>query len=73
MNQQQQQQQQQLYKSMGERDSFSSFFSFFLLFLRRVGTPNNSCVFVCMSSALMFFFEPTKNTNEKTIYTRTKT
>ena len=42
---------------MGERDSFSSFFSFFLLFLQKSLElrTNNSCVFVCLSSALVFF------------------
>ena len=78
MNQRQQRQQQQqqhlLYKSMGESDSFSSFFSLiFLLFLEL----RTTLVFLCVSvvcSFLFFFFEPhKKNTNEKTIYTRTKT
>ena len=72
MNQRQQQQQHLLYKSMGESDSFSSFFSLiFLLFLEL----RTTLVFLCVSvvcSFLFFFVEPhKKNTNEKTIYTRT--
>jgi hypothetical protein len=57
MNQQQQQQQQQhlLYKSTGERDSFSSFFSFFCFFCvaLELRTP---LVFVCLCRLLLCFF-----------------
>ena len=73
MNQQQQQQQQQhlLYKSTGERDSFSSFFSFFCFFCvaLELRTP---LVFLCVSvvcSFLFFFLSHTKKTPMKKQFT----
>ena len=63
MNQRQQQQQQQhlLYKSMGERDSFSSFFSFFCFFCVALEL-RTALAFLCVSvvCSYVFFFEPTK-------------